>query len=261
MHARAADTAFRCRFTLFAVGATRAHAEIVLKQVDASCIVLARMLHRTRFNLLFALFARPAIFTNAFIRSDTVDALSTIQTRFIFAVIDVGLAVGTRESFTTITRKFIVQVQTTFGANRVARINQAFINFGFTLQSNISWTAFADKSIDFIDTSGPILAWLTLAIVNCVLTILSGVARLTVARVSIDQINTAAFICAWIFGTIINIDVTIAASPAGIANAFIIEQTVDARTMTTWFRQTQIDLLVTAFAGEARWARATEIID
>lgn len=223
MHARAADTAFRCRFALFAVCAARAHAEIVLKQVDASCIVLARMLHRTRLNFLFALFARPAIFANAFKRSDTVDAFPTIQTWFIFAVIDVSLAVGTRETFTAITREFIVQIQATFSANRVARIDQAFINFGFTLQSNISWSAFADESVDLINTSCPILAWLALAIVNCVLTILASVARLTVARVSIDQINTAAFICARIFGTIIDIDVTIAASPSGIANAFIIE--------------------------------------
>lgn len=31
--------------------------------------------------------------------------------------------------------------------------------------------------------------------------------------------------------------------------------------MATWFRQTQVDLLVTAFAGEAWRARATEIVD
>lgn len=181
------------------------------------------MLHPTRFNFLFALIARPSLLAHAFIRTDAIDTFAAVQTWFIFAVVDVGLAVGARESFTTFAREFIVQIQAAFGANRVARINQAFVDFGFALQSNEPWSAFADKSIDFIDAGGSVLAWLALTIVDGVLTIFAGVAWLTVAGVSIDQVDAAAIIRAWIFGTIIDVNVALVASPTRIANAFIIE--------------------------------------
>lgn len=223
VHARTADAAFGCCFALFAVGATRTHAEVVFEQIDTRCVILARMLHRARFDFLLALLARPAIFADALVRADAIDAFAAIQARLILAVVDVRLTVDTRESFTTVAGKLVVQIEAAFGADGVARIDQALIDFGFALQSNETRSTFTNESIDFIDTRRAILTRLALAIVNGVLAILAGVARLTVARVSIDQVNASAFIRARIFGAIVDIDVAVVARPAGVADALVVE--------------------------------------
>lgn len=260
MHARIANAAFRRCFALFAVGAARANAEVVLEQVNASSIIAAWFLNSARFHLFLATQTSPALFANTFEGADTIFAHATIQAWRKFTIVNICFTFSASISLTAHARIFIVQVNATLGANRIAWIAQAFVNFSLALQSNIARTTFAHESIQLIDARGAILAWVAFAVVYWMLAIFAGESWLTIAIVAIDQINAGAFICTWIGAAIAYVNITAGAGPSWITNAFVAEEAIDASTVAAWFRQAQVNFVVASFSSEAWRACAAKVI-
>jgi len=79
MHTRISDAAFWGSFAVLAIRATGTHAEVVLEQVNATGVVLARSLRSTSGNLLLAAHSTPTRFTATLKATDAISAESIVQ--------------------------------------------------------------------------------------------------------------------------------------------------------------------------------------
>lgn len=134
--------AFVNYLTLFSISSLWADAEIILEEIDAACVILT-CCNRTHFDFFFTILTGPSIFTNAFIRSNTIHTFAIVQAWIIFAVVYVfcniylffvrtmihmvfkkksTFAEGSRVTSSTFTSEFIIKVNTLFSSDWIAWI-------------------------------------------------------------------------------------------------------------------------------------------
>lgn len=260
MHTRIANATFRCCFALLAIGATGAHTEIVLEQINACRIVLAWSLHGARLHLTFATRSRPTDRARALKTANAITANTIVQARIVFTVVHIDLASIARIPVATNTLEPIVQIHAALRSNRTARIEQALIDFRLALQANIARSTFAYVTVDLIHARSAIQTRCTHTIVDRVLALLARVSGFAVAPELVHTVNASTVILARIICAIVDIPIAITTRPARCADALIGEQPIHARAMFARLRQAQIDLLLAPFACKAGRTCATEIV-
>jgi len=147
MHTRISNAAFWGSFAVLAIRATGTHAEVVLEQVNATGVVLARSLRSTSGHLLFAAHSTPTRFTATLKATDAIPTESIVQAGLCLAVIDIGGAQRSLESIAADALKLVVQVEAAFRAHGIARVTQALVDLSLAGETHITRSALAAESV------------------------------------------------------------------------------------------------------------------
>lgn len=118
---------------MFAIRSTGADTEEVLEQVNAIGIVLTGLLARTHRDLLLAPATSPAGWAHALVRAYAIATNSTTRARITGTVINIHFASGSSVALATHATERVVQIQTLFRSDWVARIAEAFVDLSFAL--------------------------------------------------------------------------------------------------------------------------------
>lgn len=126
------------------------HTEEILEKINTISIILTRSID-TVSNISFTTFSGPTRVASTFVTSYFIFARPTVEARIRCTVINVSFTHFSCKSFATDALVFIIKIHTTVSSNGVAWFIQAFINGSFTLQSNKSWSAFANEAVYLIN--------------------------------------------------------------------------------------------------------------
>jgi len=113
MHAGVTNTSVRRRLALLPIRSRRTDAKVILEEVDAFGTILTRC-GVTESNVRFARLAGPAREAATVEPVHAIHAAPTIETFHALAFVDVHVAGKAGVAGTTLTFKFIVQIQTGF---------------------------------------------------------------------------------------------------------------------------------------------------
>ena len=83
------------------------HAEEVLEEIDACCVILTRSVH-AHANVVFAIHAGPPFGTGTFVPAYLVATSSAVEARIREAIVDVHFAGRASVAFSTVTQEFII---------------------------------------------------------------------------------------------------------------------------------------------------------
>lgn len=128
-----------------------------MEEIHAGGVVLARLVLASSY-IYFACISSPTIFADALEATNFISTGCSIQTRVRKAIVDVGFASNSSESFSALANEFVIQIDAMLSANWTARIAKAFVDFRFALKPNESWSAFADKAFELVNARGSVLA-------------------------------------------------------------------------------------------------------
>ena len=135
------STICRCHFK---IKVKYLHAEVVLEEVDASGVVLARF-RVAEANVLLAPIARPSGDAVALVTANQIAAGGTVHARVAQTFVDLDGAIVTDVTIATFALSPVVQVQTPQGSSRVARAIGAIVNGDFARQSSKAGAAVAKE--------------------------------------------------------------------------------------------------------------------
>lgn len=201
------------------------HAEVVEEQINTSSVVLTRMV-LAHANIFLAPIPSPSLRTDTFKSTNFISTSCPIQTRIRRTVIDIDFASCSSVSLSTIANELVIQINTTFCTNRIARVAQTLVNFSLALKSHKSWSALANKSFQLIRTSSSVLTRLGGTVVNGVLTPLASVTRLAGAGKSVHSVNALSIVLTRFTSTFVNVDFASSTCPSRMTDTLVAKQFV-----------------------------------
>lgn len=89
---------------------------------------------------------------------------------------------------------------------------------------------------------------------------LAGVARFTGTGIIVDLVGTLAVIATRLASALVDVDLASWTSPAWMTDALVVEELVHANAVQARIARAKVDLLMTTFSSEARWAVTCEVI-
>ena len=122
------------------------HAEVILEEIDAQCIVLARV-SIAESNFQLAAVASPTRGARADVAADPIVAGAAVEAGVAGAVVDVLLAILPAESVPAFALKLVVEVEAARCSRRVAEVRRALVAGSLTREANIAWSAIAHKAL------------------------------------------------------------------------------------------------------------------
>lgn len=230
-----------------------------MEQINAGSVVLTGLV-LTGSHVSLTFDSSPSLSAHTLESSNFISTRGSVETRVGHAVVDVGFASGSGETFSALADKLVVQIDAAFCSNRTAWIAETLVDFGFALKTDKSWTTFASEALELIDTGGTVDARIGSAIVDCVLALLASVARLASASVVVDLVGTLAIIATGLAGALVDVVLASWTSPARMTDALVVEELVHANAVQARIAGAKVDLFMTTFSGETRRAVAGEVV-
>ena len=120
------------------------HAEVILEEVDAQGIVLARV-SVAESDVQLAEVAGPTRGAGTDVAADHIGARAAIEAGVGGAVVNVLLAILSPESLATFAFKLVVEVEAARRSRRIAEVRRALVAGGLAREADVAWSAIADK--------------------------------------------------------------------------------------------------------------------
>lgn len=215
----------------------------------------------THTDVILAANAGPSFSTHTFVAIDFIPTLCAVQTRIGCAVIDISLAERSGVALAAMAEEHIIKIHAVIGADLVARIAETFVDLRLAIQASETGCAFAYESFQLIYACSAVLARFRCAVVDIMLAILARVTGFAGTRVVVDLIEALAIILTRCRFAFVYVDLARRAGPSWMTKAFMPEKIIHANAIQARIARTQIDFLVTSFAGESGRTIAVKVGD